>query len=157
MSKAGLTLGIWLVLVSASCATVCNNPFDSQTIRCQQIVEIFETALISEELSTFHLRERFFPSEEYPSAVIQVAYSILVNGEIYTRIGSWCKNSVFTVINPVQLQAMFPMLEDTINRGLDIYRHIPKLTLLFLDINDTLNLTDDEIDYAISYITPWVS
>lgn len=163
MSKAGLTLGIWLVLVHASCATVCNDRVLSalnreETARCQQIVEMFETALISEEINSFSLREKFFPSNDNPSPFLVVLTKIHISvphheTKTYVDRRHWCKNSAFQLIDPLQLEAMFPMLEDIINKGIDICRHYVDPVYLVLNINDTLNLTKkrDLLCYGLHY------
>ncbi len=145
------------IVLTGSCTGLCSKY--SQFKECEQIIDTFEEALIKEESNIFALNDLFFPSNRHPASNFVVKYYIIVSGQdgnitMKVRARSWCKSTVYTLASLFMVQTLFTGL--TYTHHMIVGRQLPTPSKLLLNITDQ-NFSDKEIDYALDYITPWVS
>lgn len=161
-----------LLLHLGSCANMtymCSNNY-TQYERCKHIITAFEQALLEQEANIFALDNQFYPSDRYPTDSFLVGY-ILINGTSApdVMIRGWCKSSTYVIASPIMLETLFTGLPYFFN--VIVSRQLARSNDGFFSMmseqittskNFVLNLTQykytkDEIEYALDYITPWVS
>ena len=88
-----------------------------------------------------------------------VGYNIIMPGQdgnstfkLYVR--SWCKSTAHTLASPFMVQTLFTGLTYVYHMEVSRQDLIP--SILLLNITEH-NFSEDEINYALDYITPWVS
>ena len=153
---------VFIVLIGTGSSTdVCSNFLEFR--RCEQIIDMFEEALIKEESNIFALNDIFFPSNRHPASNFMVGYLIIRPGQdenstLKLHIRSWCTSTSYTIASPLMLQTLFTGL--TYICHMSVSRQLIMPSNLFLNITDH-NFSEKEIDYtldyALDYITPWVS
>ncbi len=145
---------VFIVLIgTGSCTDLCSEY--GQFKRCEQIIDTFEEALIKEESNIFALNQLFFPSDRYPASDFVVSYHIIVSGQHgNSTVKSWCRSTAHTIASPVMIETLFTGL--TIFYHKEVNHQVLVPSHLHLNITGH-NFSQEEIDYALNYITPWVS
>ena len=156
------TFAVFIVLIgTGSCTDLCSEY--GQFKRCEQIIDTFTEALIKEESNIFALNNIFFPGNRYPVSNFVARYYIIVPGQdenstdgnsTFFGVRGWCKSAVNTIASPVMIETLFT--------GLTIFYHKEVNHQSLMPSNLLLNITkhnysEEEINYALDYITPWVS
>ncbi len=145
------TFAVFIVLIgTGSCTDLCSEY--GQFKRCEQIIDTFEEALIKEESNIFALNQLFFPSNRYPASSFRVGYHI--ENSTFVGVRGWCKSVAHTIASPIMIQTLFTGL--TYPYHMEVSRQSLMPSHLHLNISEH-NFSEEEIDYALDYITPWVS
>ena len=138
--------------------------------RCQQIVDVFETALIADDANIFALRDVFFPSREHPPNSFSIHYHIFLSHYknstsrrliLIDEIVDWCKSSVSLQASPLMMKTLFSGLVYMTFFSLNSHHRYRKSSCVVnLNISDKSiprGIGGREIRYAVGYLTPWVS
>lgn len=142
-----------------SCTGVCSEY--PQFRRCKAIIDAFEQAVLEQDSNVFALNAVFNPANRYPAPSIFIAYVLFlppqesgIKVQVKAKIRGWCKSNAHTIASPFMLQTLFTGLTYAYNTVISRQRQ----THMNLALNLTrYYFTEEEIDYAINYITPWVS
>ncbi len=159
-------IAVFIVLLHVgSCALNCSYP-----VRCREIINVYEQALIEQKGNIFILNDLFYPSNEAPVDSILVRYTLLTNssqGEHFgfIRLRGWCKTNVYTIVSPLMLETLFTGLvylyNSKFSRSTEIRNKIIEEDYKELALNLTqhneFSDTQTKIYNALNYITPWVS
>ena len=152
---------VFLVLIgTGSCTDLCSEY--GQFKRCKQIIDTFEEALIKEESNIFALNQLFFSSNRYPASDAVVSYHIIVSGQdenstdgnsTFFGVRGWCNNAAYTIASPYMIETLFT---GPIAYHKEVNHQMLIPSILHLNITKH-NYSEEEINYALDYITPWVS
>lgn len=83
----------------------------AENVRCKQISDMFENAIIEKEDNKFALQSLFYPSNQYPASTFIARYMLLLppsDKELnITMFRSWSKSNAYTIASPIMLETLF--------------------------------------------------
>ena len=151
-------------LLSAICLLFLGSQCAGQSSyyeRRQQMVDTFEKALIANSTNIFILRDALFPSNDYPSSSLYITYYVQLHENFtFNTSTQWCRTSVLVQASSLMMQTlssgMIFFLQGRIN-GHIIFPSSIELSLNISNNNIEGGFSETDIEYAVEYITPWVS
>ena len=152
---------VCLLFLGSQCASQSLTSYFRDYERRQQVIDIFEKALIANPTNIFILREIFYPSNDYPSSSLYVSYYVQLHKNVtFNTSTQWCRTSVSVEASSLMMLTLSSGLIFFVQGRINRHTLLPSSIGLFLNIsNNTIEggFSEKDFEYAVKYITPWVS
>ncbi len=150
-----------ILLHATSCTDFCQSIFKTDDNTCKDYINETEQTLLRRKGNLLVLNDAFYPSHDYAKPNLLVDYfteTYREKGNIVEQYKTrgYCQSNTYTVISPVMLQTLFTGILYLFSR--EIGRQEKGYIRIHLqqDISH-IKLTENQIDFLVDYITPWVS
>ena len=102
MKRLSITV-LLIVLLCGWCHCQCevlNEANLTKISHCKQLYDVFEEAMIENEINLFTLRQSFFSGKHRSPSLLIIRYNLQINGRNITKELLWTAVSLFKFVHP---------------------------------------------------------